>query len=112
MIDWKLVKRIAGSLSGEAPGLEFPAEGLGPLALDAAQRIEAYTGLEPRAPLPEPELVSRRGWIDANVETMRPVFDELAERLPDRGLAPRPPRRSGRWRVTPAAPFSRRRSER
>jgi coenzyme F420 biosynthesis associated uncharacterized protein len=87
MIDWKLVKRIAGSLSGEAPGVEFPTEGLGPLALDAAQRISAYTGLEPRTPLPEPELVSRRGWIDANVETMRPVFDELAERLPDRGLA-------------------------
>jgi coenzyme F420 biosynthesis associated uncharacterized protein len=90
MIDWKLVKRIAGSLSGESPGVEFPTQGLGPLARDAAERIGSYTGLEPRSPLPEPELVSRRGWIDANVETMRPVFDELAGRLPDRGLAPGP----------------------
>jgi coenzyme F420 biosynthesis associated uncharacterized protein len=87
MIDWKLVRRIAGSLSGEAPGLSFAGKDLGPLARDAEQRIVHYTGLEPRSPLPEPELVSRYGWIDANIETMRPVFDELAERLPERGLA-------------------------
>jgi coenzyme F420 biosynthesis associated uncharacterized protein len=90
MIDWRLVKRIAGSLSGEAPGVEFATGGLGPLARDAAQRITAYTGLEPRSSLPAPELVSRRGWIDANIETMRPVFDELAGRLPNRGLAAGP----------------------
>ncbi|HEX2702478.1 MAG TPA: zinc-dependent metalloprotease, partial [Solirubrobacteraceae bacterium] len=90
MIDWKLVRRIAGSLSGEAPGVTFPATGLAPLARDAEERIVAYTGLEPRGALPQPELVSRRGWIDANIETMRPVFNELAERLPERGLAAGP----------------------
>jgi coenzyme F420 biosynthesis associated uncharacterized protein len=90
MIDWKLVRRIAGSLSGETPGLSYAGKDLGPLARDAEQRIVRYTGLEPRSPLPEPELVSRYGWIDANIETMRPVFDELEERLPARGLAAGP----------------------
>lgn len=86
MIDWKLVRRIAGSLSGESAGLSFAGRDLGPLARDAEQRITAYTGLEPLAPLPEPELVSRYGWIDANIETMRPLFSELEKRVADHGL--------------------------
>jgi coenzyme F420 biosynthesis associated uncharacterized protein len=90
MIDWKLARRIARSLSGEEPGLSFAGTDLGPLARDAGERVVAYTRLEPRSALPEPELVSRHGWIDANLETMRPVFDDLEERLPNTGLAAGP----------------------
>jgi coenzyme F420 biosynthesis associated uncharacterized protein len=81
MIDWKLVARIAGSVAGESPGTSYGGADLRPLADDAEQRIAAYSALRPRAALPAPELVSRRGWIDANVATMRPVFDELEQRL-------------------------------
>jgi coenzyme F420 biosynthesis associated uncharacterized protein len=81
MIDWKTVRRIAGSVAGEAAGTSYGGADLGPLARDAQERIVAYTSLEPRAPLPEPELLSRHGWIDANIATMRPVFDELEQRL-------------------------------
>ena len=90
MIDWKLVRRIASSLSGEADGLSFAGRDLGPIARDAEQRVIAYTSLAPRDPLPRPELVSRHGWIDANIATMRPVFDGLEERLPSGGLAATP----------------------
>lgn len=82
VIDWKLVARIAGSISGEQPGVSYSAKDVGALARDAAQRIADYTSLAPAAPLPAPELVSRRGWIDANVATMRPMFAALEERLP------------------------------
>jgi coenzyme F420 biosynthesis associated uncharacterized protein len=81
VIDWKLVRRIAGSLAGEGPGTTFSDADLRPLARDAEERIVAYTGLAPRAALPAPELVSRHAWIDANITTMRPVFEELEERL-------------------------------
>ena len=90
MIDWKLVRRIAGSLSGESEELSFAGRDVGPLARDAEQRIVAYTSLQPRSALPAPELVSRHGWIDANIATMRPVFDGLEERLPTGGLAATP----------------------
>jgi coenzyme F420 biosynthesis associated uncharacterized protein len=82
VIDWKLVARIAGSVAGEREELNYSGKDLGPLARDAEQRILAYTGLKPEAPLPPPELVSRRGWIDANVATMRPIFADLEAHLP------------------------------
>jgi len=82
VIDWKLAGRVAGSVSGEAAGAAFGAGAdLQPLAEDAQRRIVEYTALVPTRPLPPPELVSRRGWIEANIATMRPVFDELDERL-------------------------------
>jgi coenzyme F420 biosynthesis associated uncharacterized protein len=87
MIDWKIVARIAGSLAGESPGTTYAGKDLGPLARDAEQRVIAYTGLEPRSPLPAAELVSRRGWIDASIATMRPIFDELEQRLDKSPLA-------------------------
>jgi coenzyme F420 biosynthesis associated uncharacterized protein len=81
VIDWKMVRKIAGSVAGESPGTSFGAADLGPMSRDAEERIVAYTSLEPRAALPDPELLSRSGWIDANIATMRPVFDELEQRL-------------------------------
>jgi len=90
VIDWKLVARLAGSISGEAPGLSYAGKDLGPLARDAESRIRAYTSLAPALPLPEVELVSRRGWIDANIAAMRPVMTALEERLPAQAFATGP----------------------
>jgi coenzyme F420 biosynthesis associated uncharacterized protein len=86
VIDWSLVSRIAGAVSGERQRGTFTGKDIGPVAQDAAQRVADYTGLTPLAPLPPPELVSRAGWIAANVASMRPVFDSLEERLTSQGL--------------------------
>jgi coenzyme F420 biosynthesis associated uncharacterized protein len=87
VIDWKLVARLAGSMAGEPAGVSYAGKDLGPLAADAAMRIRAYTSLEPAAALPAPELVSRRGWIDANIATVRPVMAAIEERLPAQAFA-------------------------
>jgi coenzyme F420 biosynthesis associated uncharacterized protein len=90
VIDWKLVARLAGSVAGEPPGISYAGKDLGPLASDAEARILAYTSITPSSALPAVELVSRRGWIDANIATLRPVFTALEERLPARAFASGP----------------------
>jgi coenzyme F420 biosynthesis associated uncharacterized protein len=90
VIDWKLVARLAASIAGEPQGVSYDGKDLAPLAADAAARIRAYTAIEPAAPLPVPELVSRRGWIEANIETMRPVLAAVEERLPAQAFAAGP----------------------
>jgi coenzyme F420 biosynthesis associated uncharacterized protein len=83
VIDWKLVTRIAGSVARETDRGSFAAKDIEPVARDAQQRIVAYTGMHPVSPLPPPELVTRADWIDANVASMRPIFDSLEKRLGD-----------------------------
>jgi coenzyme F420 biosynthesis associated uncharacterized protein len=90
VIDWKLVARLASSVAGEPAGVSYAGKDLGPLARDASERILAYTSIAPTTPLPEPELVSRRGWIDANIEALRPVFASLENRLPSSAFAAGP----------------------
>jgi coenzyme F420 biosynthesis associated uncharacterized protein len=90
VIDWKLVARLAGGIAREPPGTSYAQEGLGSFVEDAESRIRAYTAIAPGAPLPAPELVSRRGWIDANIETLRPVMAALEHRLPARAFAAGP----------------------
>jgi coenzyme F420 biosynthesis associated uncharacterized protein len=50
------------------------------MAADAAVRVAAYTGLQPQAPLPPPEAISRREWVAANVATMRRMLDPVLAR--------------------------------
>jgi coenzyme F420 biosynthesis associated uncharacterized protein len=83
VIDWKLVTRIAGSVARESDRGTFAGKDIGPVARDAQQRVVAYTGLKPTATLPPPELITRADWIDANVASMRPIFDSLEKRLGD-----------------------------
>jgi coenzyme F420 biosynthesis associated uncharacterized protein len=81
MIDWGLARRVARVAAGTpamAPGL--PGD-LDALAADAEQRVVAYTGLVPGAPLPPPEAVDRRLWADINLAGMRRILDPVVERL-------------------------------
>jgi uncharacterized protein (DUF2342 family) len=64
------------------------------LAHDFARRVGAYTGLELPAELPPLEMVDRSGWIAANLSTMRPLLEPVAERLGDAGGILRGPLRS------------------
>ena len=86
MIDWSLVTRIAGAVSGDSQRGTYAGKNIDPVAEDAQRRVVAYSGMTPDAPLPRPELVSRPDWIAANVTSMRPVFDSLEARLGAQGL--------------------------
>lgn len=72
-IDWGLAERVAGLTGGglgetHALPVDLPA-----VAADAAERVIAYTGLQPQAPLPDAEAVGRPAWRAANYA----AFDAL-----------------------------------
>lgn len=81
MIDWVLVKRIAETIGGQAGNAPAPEGDLAAIAADSRARVLAYTQLRPYAALPEPEMVTRPQWIEANVRSMRPVLDRVGGRV-------------------------------
>jgi coenzyme F420 biosynthesis associated uncharacterized protein len=82
-IDWNVAQRVgemlAGATDGQAGRFDSPANGVQPLAEGFAARVSAYTGLTPSEPLPTIESIDRPRWIEANIATMRPLLDPLAE---------------------------------
>jgi len=81
LIDWKVAQRIGELVAGSPAHGGVQAESVAPLAQDFAERVSAYSGLELPAQLPELEAVDRPRWIAANLKTMRPLLEDLAERL-------------------------------
>jgi len=81
MIDWALAGRVARFAAGSAAGGPGLPGDLDALAADAEQRVVAYTGLVPGAPLPPPEAVDRQLWADINLAGMRRMLDPVVERL-------------------------------
>ncbi|MFZ0041521.1 MAG: zinc-dependent metalloprotease [Solirubrobacteraceae bacterium] len=86
MIDWILAEKIAGYVSrtgdAAAPTADLPA-----LAAESERRVTAYTGLTPSRPLPAPEGISRREWVQSNIQAMRALLDPVLERAGE-GLGP------------------------
>lgn len=80
MVDWGLAAQIARL----AAGSEEPVE-LGLDLVAVCRGLEAplaeYTGLDPEAPLPPPELVERAEWAELNLASLRPLLDPVAGRL-------------------------------
>jgi coenzyme F420 biosynthesis associated uncharacterized protein len=78
VIDWILAERIAGYVAGtgdaRAPTADLPA-----LAAESEARVTAYTGLQPARPLPEPEGISRREWVQSNVQAMKALLDPVLQ---------------------------------
>jgi coenzyme F420 biosynthesis associated uncharacterized protein len=84
VIDWSLARRVARFASG-TPTVSTALPGdLDALAADAEQRVVAYTGLVPGAPIPPPEAVDRQLWSEINLAGMRRVLDPVVERLEGR----------------------------
>src|SRR3979490_2990115 len=84
MIDWGLTRQIAGVIAGEgANGSSTPArrDGLPAAAAESERLVSAYTGLRAPGSLPRAEALDRRGWIDANVTSLRPLLQPLGDRL-------------------------------
>src|SRR5882757_6397763 len=77
VIDWGLARQIAGVVAGEGTNGGNPPPRLDALpaaAADSERLVTAYTGLRPPGALPRPEALDRRGWIDANVRSLRPLL--------------------------------------
>jgi coenzyme F420 biosynthesis associated uncharacterized protein len=89
MIDWILTEKIAAFVAGTGDG-RTPNVDLTAIANDAATRVVAYTGLEPIAPIPPPEGISRREWVSSNVAVMRKLLDPVMDRAGE-GLGPLKP---------------------
>ncbi|MDQ6836170.1 MAG: zinc-dependent metalloprotease [Actinomycetota bacterium] len=79
MIDWILAEKIASYVAGtgDAPA---PRADLNALAAESERRVTAYTGLSPTRPLPPPEGIGRREWIQTNIKAMRALLDPVLDR--------------------------------
>ena len=78
-IDWSTAQRVGELVAGSPPFGGVRGETVQPLALRFAQLVGEYSGLTPPSELPPLEAVDRPRWIAANLQTMRPVMESLAE---------------------------------
>jgi coenzyme F420 biosynthesis associated uncharacterized protein len=79
LIDWILAERIADMVAGTGDA-SLPAVDLAALAVESEARVTEYTGLRPVRPLPGPEGISRREWIQTNISSMRVLLDPVLKR--------------------------------
>lgn len=80
-LDRTVAGAVGRALCGEAgPPDEPPPVDLIGICDEAAERIAAYTRLEPQAPLPTPEWIGRGQWIDLNVDAIAPAMDATLRR--------------------------------
>ena len=86
VLDWVLAERIARYVAGSADG-RAPVADLDAVAAESEKRVTAYTGLKPTRPLPPPEGISRREWVQTNIGAMRELLDPVLERAGE-GLGP------------------------
>jgi coenzyme F420 biosynthesis associated uncharacterized protein len=83
VIDWGLAERIARTLAGNGSGKRRVRRAdLRKASRGSVGLVRDYTGLEPKGRLPAAEVVDRREWIDANMQTMRSMVGEA-----ERGIA-------------------------
>ncbi|MFN8111715.1 MAG: zinc-dependent metalloprotease [Solirubrobacterales bacterium] len=88
LVDWDLARRIATLGLGHEGGAMASAPDLAASGSRAVAAVRSYTGLEPVETLPDPEWVSRREWIDANLASVRDLTDAISDRIGD---TPGPP---------------------
>jgi coenzyme F420 biosynthesis associated uncharacterized protein len=84
VIDWGLAHQIAVLVAGEGTnggGAPARLEALPAAAAESERLVTAYTGLRPPGALPRPEALDRRAWIEANVSSLRPLLEPVAERM-------------------------------
>ena len=80
MVDWRVARMLATQIAGDDEVPLLPGD-LIALCEDAERRVSAYAQLQPAAPLPPPEAVSRAAWAEANLAGMRSVLDPLADKI-------------------------------
>jgi coenzyme F420 biosynthesis associated uncharacterized protein len=78
-IDWGTAQRVGDLIAGSPPSGGTLGETVQPLALQFARRVSDYSGLALPEELPPLEAVDRSRWIAANLQTMRPILESLAQ---------------------------------
>jgi coenzyme F420 biosynthesis associated uncharacterized protein len=84
LIDWNLAERLALALMGSGPRWDGSELELRSESDRAARLVRRYTGLRPRAPLPEAELVGRDEWARVNLESFQQLSARVEEHLQQR----------------------------
>jgi len=83
MVDWPMAQRVARFAARSDyvadPGVNLPA-----LAAEFEPRVCAYTGLVASDAIPRPEIVSREGWAEANLDAMADLMGPVEERMQER----------------------------
>jgi coenzyme F420 biosynthesis associated uncharacterized protein len=82
-MDWALASQIARFAAGSDPVVDLGVD-LTSLVTEMEGEVAAHTRLELVGPVPEPELVGRREWADANLRTLADLLDPVATRLEQR----------------------------
>jgi coenzyme F420 biosynthesis associated uncharacterized protein len=86
VVDWVLAERIARYVAGSGDARP-PTADLDVVAQESERRVTAYTGLKPARPLPPPEGISRREWVQSTIDAMRQLLDPVLQRAGE-GLGP------------------------
>jgi coenzyme F420 biosynthesis associated uncharacterized protein len=82
VIDWGLAERLARTLAGNGTGKRSVREAdLRRAARGSVGVVRDYTGLEPKGRTPSAEVVDRREWIGANIESLRAMSSEVERSL-------------------------------
>jgi coenzyme F420 biosynthesis associated uncharacterized protein len=84
LVDWTLAQRIAGGLAGETSGSgPFGQRTLDSACADAVTLVTEYTGMCPRGPLPEPDLIDRAEWSRLAIRSLRELSEGLERSIAD-----------------------------
>ncbi len=102
-VDWTLAGRVGRAVAGT--GVSVARQDVAAIIADFRKHVERadalvrdYTGLMPLYPTGPASVLSRGGWIDANLDAIRAMMRPLSERLGERmgsGIAKAGVRRMG-----------------
>ena len=88
MVDWSVARRVA-AFAARSDATVDPGVDLDSLSAEFVPRVSEYTALTPSEAVPAPEVVSRQGWAEANLdalaEMLRPVEDRMGDRFAKTG---------------------------
>jgi coenzyme F420 biosynthesis associated uncharacterized protein len=79
MVDWNLARRLANQVAGAPAEVALPGD-LAGRCDDAVVRVSAYAQLVPATPIPAPEAVDRRLWLELNLAGMQATLDPVLEK--------------------------------
>jgi coenzyme F420 biosynthesis associated uncharacterized protein len=85
VVDWGLAERIGCALAGTGP--DWGGAGADALAGEcdrAVKLVSRYTGLRPRGPIPQPELVGRDAWVRTNLSSFQAISAEVERSILER----------------------------
>ncbi len=82
LVDWSLAQRIAVGLAGAgAASGPFDQAAVDSACADAEILVTGYAGLDPRRPLPAPELIDRTEWSRLAIRSLRELSGALERRI-------------------------------